>query len=177
MIHNLIPYVVFFSSRHQSQFRSTVKIETNYKTNKSPDKTMGPAKVEVNPPSQYLTKRSKEPKLPEKTDFEYSDADKARPPVPKHDEKPLMGLKSNKDFVKTNAVENIMSVPKKPAANFVDTAKGSTHPLEPSELMPKYTKKKVREGTLMTYNYTAKLLFHQSPTRHSDYTVTITVTM
>ena len=25
--------------------------------------------------------------------------------------------------------------------------------------------------------YTAKLLFHQSPTRHSDYTVTITVTM
>ena len=150
MIHNLIPYVVFFSPRHQSQFRSTVKIET--KTNKSPNKTMGPAKVEVNPPSQYLTKRSKEPQLPEKTDFKYSDADKARPPVPKHDEKPLMGLKSNKDFVKTNAVENIMSVPKKPAANFVDTAKGSTHPLEPSGLMPKYTKKKVREGTLMTYN-------------------------
>ena len=25
--------------------------------------------------------------------------------------------------------------------------------------------------------YTAKLLFHQSPTRHSDYTVTTTVTM
>ena len=27
------------------------------------------------------------------------------------------------------------------------------------------------------YIYTAKLLFHQSPTRHSDYTVTTTVTM
>ena len=25
--------------------------------------------------------------------------------------------------------------------------------------------------------YTAKILFHQSPTRHCDYTVTITVTM
>ena len=112
---------------------------------------MGPAKVEVNPPSQYLTKGSKEPRLPEKTDFKYSDADKARPPVPKHDEKPLMGLKSNKDFVKTNAVENIMSVPKQPAVNFVDTAKGSTHPLEPSGLMPKYTKKKVREQSPMTY--------------------------
>ena len=27
------------------------------------------------------------------------------------------------------------------------------------------------------YTYTAKLLFHQSPTRHSDYMVTTTVTM
>ena len=27
------------------------------------------------------------------------------------------------------------------------------------------------------YRYTAKLLFHQSPTRHSDYTVTTTVTI
>ena len=105
---------------------------------------MGPAKVQVNAPGEYLTKRSKEPVLPEKTDFRYPDADKARPPVPKHTEKPLMGLKSNKDFVKTNAVENIMSVPKKPAANFVDTANGATHPLEPSGLMPVYTKKKVR---------------------------------
>merc|ERR1719334_2191450 len=35
-----------------------------------------------------------------------------------------------------------MSVPKKPAANFVDTPYGSTHPLDPSGLMPKYIKKK-----------------------------------
>ena len=28
-----------------------------------------------------------------------------------------------------------------------------------------------------TFSYTAKILFHQSPTRHSDYTVTTTVTM
>ena len=35
-----------------------------------------------------------------------------------------------------------MSIPKKPAANFADTRHGSTHPLEPSGLAPKYTKKK-----------------------------------
>ena len=53
--------------------------------------------------------------------FEYPDASMKRPPVPKHDEIPLMGVKSNKNFITTNAVENIMSVPKKPAARFADT--------------------------------------------------------
>ena len=32
-------------------------------------------------------------------------------------------------------------------------------------------------NTLTIIAYTAKLLFHQSSTRHSDYTVTTTVTM
>ena len=31
--------------------------------------------------------------------------------------------------------------------------------------------------SLLGYRYTAKLLFHQSPTRYSDYTVAVTVTM
>ncbi len=35
-----------------------------------------------------------------------------RPPVPKKDEKPIMGLKSNKNFIVTNAVENILAAPK-----------------------------------------------------------------
>lgn len=53
-----------------------------------------------------------------------------------------MGIRSNKDFIKTNAVENIMSVPKKPEKKFADTRGGATHPLTPSGLTPKYTKKK-----------------------------------
>ena len=32
-----------------------------------------------------------------------------REPVPKKDEKPILGLKSNKNFIITNAVENILS--------------------------------------------------------------------
>jgi len=32
--------------------------------------------------------------------------------VPKKDEKPIMGLRSNKNFIVTNAVENILAAPK-----------------------------------------------------------------
>jgi hypothetical protein len=35
-----------------------------------------------------------------------------RDPVPKKEEKPILGLKSNKNFIITNAVENILSAPK-----------------------------------------------------------------
>ena len=128
-------------NRYQSKFRSTVKEEKT--TNKSPNKTMGPAKVDLKAPKDYLSKHSKEPVLPEKTTFKYPDEDKRKPMVPKKEDRPLMGLKSGKNFITTNAVENIMSVPKKPASNFVDTVKGSTHPLEPSGLVPKFRNKKV----------------------------------
>ena len=40
-----------------------------------------------------------------------------------------------------------------------------------------YSFAKYSDMILKRICYTAKLLFHQSPTRHSDYTVTITVTM
>ncbi|XP_020607842.1 enkurin-like [Orbicella faveolata] len=76
------------------------------------------------------------------TDFKYPDHDKRRPAVPKHTEKPLMGLNSTKNHITTNAVENIMSVPKKPEKKFADTRGGATHPLEPSGLTPKYVNKK-----------------------------------
>ena len=74
--------------------------------------------------------------------FLYPDEERRRPAVPKHTEKPVMGLKSNKNFITNNAVENIMSVPRKPAAKFVDTRDGKAHDLEPSGLVPKYLKKK-----------------------------------
>ena len=57
-------------------------------------------------------------------------AELKKPPVPKIDEKPVMGLKSNKNFINTNAVENIMSVAKKPQPKYVDTPGGTTNNLE-----------------------------------------------
>ena len=54
-----------------------------------------------------------------------------------------MGIHTRKDFVKTNAIENIMAVPKKPQPIYVDTKKGDKHPMENSGLVPKYLKKKV----------------------------------
>ena len=62
--------------------------------------------------------------------FARPNADGKRPAVPKRDEKPVMGLKSNKNFLHTNAVENIMSVAKKPQPKYVDTPGGTTNALE-----------------------------------------------
>lgn len=39
--------------------------------------------------------------------------EKVKAPIPKRDEKPVMGLKTDKNFVVANAVENILTVPKK----------------------------------------------------------------
>ena len=75
--------------------------------------------------------------------FTYPDADRKRPPVPGHDDRPIRGLKTTKDFIKQNAVENIMSVPKVPEKNFVDTKRGDKQHLTPSGLEPKYIHKKV----------------------------------
>lgn len=36
-------------------------------------------------------------------------------PVPKNDEKPIMGLVSDKNFIVSNAVENILAAPKLPS--------------------------------------------------------------
>ncbi|XP_066919353.1 enkurin-like [Clytia hemisphaerica] len=150
-IYNLIPKTPEKppkAERHVSKFHSTVKGESKH--TKKENKTMGPSKVTVNEPDQFLKKRSKHPTFPDKKEFKYPDNDQRRPPVPKHTEKPAMGIKSDKNFISTNAVDNIMSVPKKPAANYVDTRTGTVNALEPSGLTPKYLNKK-EYGKTPTY--------------------------
>ncbi|XP_055038076.2 enkurin [Misgurnus anguillicaudatus] len=140
-IYNLIPREEekpIISPRYMSKFREQVKIEKEI--NKASNKTMGPAQVDVPSPQKYLLKHSKEPKLPEKKSFKYEDANK--PPVPARTDRPLMGIHSNKNFIKTNAIENIMALPKKPQPTYADTKKGDKKLLENSGLVPKYIKKK-----------------------------------
>lgn len=72
--------------------------------------------------------------------------EKRKPAVPKQDEKPIMGLRTTKNFITQNAVENIMSVPRKPEKNYVDTKKGDKHLLDTSGLEPKYSHKKVNKN-------------------------------
>lgn len=140
-IYNLIPreqYAVPKGSRHVSKFKGNVRADET--KNKGEYRTMGPAKVTTKAPNDFLKKHEKEPQIPEKKRFEYGD--NRRPAVPKKDDKPIMGLKTNKDFITQNAVENIMAVPKKIEKNFADTRKGDKQPLEPSGLEPKYVNKK-----------------------------------
>jgi len=141
-VYDLIPRAVEKPPqppRYHSKFKGMVKNEMKEK--KSSNKTMGPAQVDVPTPEMYLKKHSKEPKLPEKSNFSYPVDTGRRPPVPKHDEKPLLGIRTNKNFINTNAVENIMSVSKKPLPKYVDTKNGDTKLLETSGMFPKYTKK------------------------------------
>ncbi|EGR27986.1 hypothetical protein IMG5_185690 [Ichthyophthirius multifiliis] len=51
-------------------------------------------------------------KLPDIQKFKYPDEDKRRPNVPLRVEKPLMGQVSHKNYIVSNAVENILSAPK-----------------------------------------------------------------
>jgi hypothetical protein len=57
-------------------------------------------------------------------------------------DRPLLGVKTTKNFVSQNAVDTIMAVPKKPEKNMVDTRKGDKFSLDASGLAPVYVKKK-----------------------------------
>lgn len=146
-IYNLIPKAEPPQPRpprYRSKFSSTVKTEG--KLDKATSKTMGPAKVELNSPQDYLKKHSREPKLPDKcekqTKSTFLGSGTRRPTVPPHTDQPQMGSKSNKNYITTNAVNNIMAVPRKPAAKYVDTVSGDRFDLEESGLVPKFTNKK-----------------------------------
>lgn len=77
--------------------------------------------------------------------FKYEDDElHSTPPIPGRTDQPLMGLHTNKNFIKTNTVENIMAVPKKPQLGYARTKKGDKQLLENSGLVPKYVKKKVK---------------------------------
>nr|KAG5709343.1 hypothetical protein BaRGS_029192 [Batillaria attramentaria] len=103
---------------------------------------MGQAKVPPPTTDHFLKKHEKEPVLPRKEKFAYPDENSRRPPVPKKDDRPLMGLKTTKNFITTNAVEAITSVPAKPEKKFADTRIGDTHNLIPSGLEPVFVHKK-----------------------------------
>ncbi|NXO16746.1 ENKUR protein, partial [Oriolus oriolus] len=123
--------------RYISKYRELVKHEAV--KNKSQWKTMGPAKVAVPSPNDFLQKHSKEPKLAPKKKEE--DDKKLRPlSVPQRTYRPVIRIKKN--FINKNAVAVIRGVPKKPRPFCVDTRQGDKYPLEPSGLVPKYIKKK-----------------------------------
>ncbi|XP_030055149.1 enkurin [Microcaecilia unicolor] len=136
--------------RYVSTFKESVKYES--KKNKTAHKTMGPAKLDVPSPKEYLLKHSKEPKLPERKSTEKEDnLEKSiekednrpkKPFVPKRTDQPIMGVLTKKNFIRSNAAEAIMEVAKKPQLIFVDSKRGDKHPLESSGLVPKYINKK-----------------------------------
>ncbi|CAL8313297.1 unnamed protein product [Merluccius merluccius] len=146
-VHNLIPREEERPDkppRYTSRFRPTVVKEK--RSSKDAMKTMGPAKVEIPSPDKYLQKNSSQRRL-EKTALAKAGGGEhcctqRKPDVPSKSDPPLMGLHSNKDFVKTNVAETTMAEPRKPRPVYADTKWGDRQPLEDSGLVPKYIKKK-----------------------------------
>ncbi|XP_003786797.1 enkurin [Otolemur garnettii] len=140
-IYNLIPSDLKEPPqppRYISIFRTAVK--DDLQKVKSAMKTMGPAKVEVPSPKDFLKKHSKEKVLPLKKKFDRNAPRK--PAVPLRSEHPVMGIQSGKNFINTNAADVIMGVAKKPKPIYVDKRTGDKHDLETSGLLPKYINKK-----------------------------------
>ncbi|RNA39545.1 enkurin [Brachionus plicatilis] len=150
-IYNLIPQEKVIPPkppRYESKFKETAKDEL--KKVKQDHRTMGYSKEPVPKPNEYLKAHEKEPKLPDPQKTGRIN-DKIKPSVPDPvKDRPLLGIKTNKNFISQNAVDTIMAVPKKPEKNFVDTRKGDKFKIEPSGLEPVYVKKKTF-GTVPTY--------------------------
>ncbi|XP_017391015.1 enkurin isoform X3 [Cebus imitator] len=140
-IYNLIPSDLKEPSqppRYISIFKATVK--DDMQKTKTAMKTMGPAKVEVPSPKDFLKKHSKEKTLPPIKKFDRNMPKK--PAVPLRTDHPVMGIQSEKNFINTNAADVIMGVAKKPKPIYVDKRTGDKHDLEASGLVPKYINKK-----------------------------------
>ncbi len=70
-------------------------------------------------PSNYLKAGAKTFKLPSPGKYARP-AEAKKPLVPRRDEKPVMGLRTSKNFITANAVEAILSVPQMPRSQAVD---------------------------------------------------------
>jgi len=136
---------------HQSKFRAQIANENN--KSKFANKTMGPAKVNVRTPENFLKKSdgstAQMPRPPAKKssqdDIEQNiTAQKPKKPsVPRaNDNTYAKNQNQSKDFISNNAIENINSVARKPNASYVDTKMGHRNDLLSSGLVPNYTLKK-----------------------------------
>ncbi|XP_036376114.1 enkurin-like [Megalops cyprinoides] len=145
-IYNLIPREeIRFERppRYVSKYRDQVRQEAQM--NKASHRTMGLAKVELPSPEKFLRKHSKEPKLFERKTKQVmpcTDDSLKRPTLSLRLDNSWKRTPSKKDFIKANAVDTILAVPKKPQPAYAFTKHGDRRPLEPSGLVPKYVNKK-----------------------------------
>ena len=101
--------------------------------------------------------------------FKYPDCEQRKPPVPRPNDRPVMGLRTTKDYITQNAVENINSVARRPDKTYVDTRRGDKHSLIPSGLEPLYVHKKVyRVVVLNVQPFIGTLKLHSNAPLYSS---------
>jgi len=140
--------------RYFSRFRSTVANDNKFE--KFANKTMGPAKVNVRTPENFLKKSdgstAQMPRPPNSlnkyncsdglagNDYDRKNMVK-KPAVPRVNEQNPRAKRTEKDFIVANAVENITSVSRTPKLNYVDTNTGHTNDTISSGLVPRFSLK------------------------------------
>eukprot|EP00163_Fabomonas_tropica_P005351 TRINITY_DN14863_c0_g1_i1.p1 TRINITY_DN14863_c0_g1~~TRINITY_DN14863_c0_g1_i1.p1 ORF type:complete len:248 (+),score=85.85 TRINITY_DN14863_c0_g1_i1:421-1164(+) len=112
---------------HKSKFKGQDTLNQTISTMPKVKKqmgTMGPPKVPVKNTKNFLKKHEKDMVLPDPEPFVRKGVVARKPAVPKRSERPLMGVKTEKNFVTANAVDAILSVPsKRPQEEFNFTKK------------------------------------------------------
>ncbi|EDQ88156.1 uncharacterized protein MONBRDRAFT_37690 [Monosiga brevicollis MX1] len=172
-IYNLVPREMRAEpkgKRYVSKYATQAREE--YKGNKQGGKTMGPAKVEPNSTTQFLkrgmgqTAAVNHTQKPDRTK-----PNKAKkPPVPKHNDAPVMGLKSQKNFIKGNAIAAMTLQPTQREELVLD-ATGRVDPAK-AGLKPTYSKKK-DYGKTPAYLTKRKQEEERATAEYEDYMRTI----
>jgi hypothetical protein len=144
--HFSFSYFISLSHSYESKFKPNVR--ESFKEGKYEHRTMGYADEPIPNPQNFLKKQQNNPKLNASNDSKDTsksnkDVQKRKPPVPSIRDAPKMGVRTEKNFVKTNALDVVMTVPRKPERNIVDDRFGDKYPIDQSGLTPKYLLKKV----------------------------------
>lgn len=132
------------SVSYESKFKGNIR-DTS-KDRKFEHRTMGCAEESLPDPQQFLKKKSAP--ITNKLEKETSSLCKDRPfqrksAVPNIRDAPKTGVRTEKNFIQTNALDAVLTVPKKPARNVVDDRFGDKFAIDSSGLAPKYIFKKV----------------------------------
>ena len=118
---------------------------------KRPHGTFGAPSGEYCPdPKKFLTKHSMEPILPDPAPVSKPKLRK-KAPVPLRTERPVMGLVSSKNFITANAVETILSVPRKVNTEPVQYTKKSDYGKIPTYLAKNKAKIQAEKAAIEQY--------------------------
>eukprot|EP00290_Baffinella_frigidus_P003101 CAMPEP_0180171402 /NCGR_PEP_ID=MMETSP0986-20121125/34395_1 /TAXON_ID=697907 /ORGANISM="non described non described, Strain CCMP2293" /LENGTH=237 /DNA_ID=CAMNT_0022123265 /DNA_START=248 /DNA_END=961 /DNA_ORIENTATION=+ len=132
-IYNLIPEQ-YVPPNKSTLYRS--KFPGAAPANKKPSASMGQPHTVVDA-AQFLKKGTSgvaTVRNPAAVGVAMRSTEKMKPTVPRRDEKPVMGLISQKNYITANAVDNILAVPKKPQSREVNYLAKQDYGLVPKYL-------------------------------------------
>ncbi|GMH84191.1 hypothetical protein TrVE_jg7131 [Triparma verrucosa] len=118
--------------------------------------TFGPTSQSITSASNFLKAGSKTRQAPKEASAFARASGKTKPLVPRREDKPVMGLRTSKNFITANAVEAILSVPQMPQSEGVDYVNKEDYGKVPEYLSQ--VKEEIRRENEMIDEYVRKQL-------------------